>query len=202
PLPWPDSGFALHPVFIVGVALALGLSLVFFAVYLFSVSEEARRMSDALSATQMALDREQRLSALGGLAAAAAHGLGSPLGTIAVIARELDRDLPADSPLRPDVELLLSQSERCRDILAQLAARPEGGTGTPSAPVPLGELIEIAALPHRSDRAKLVVEAEPRASAPLVARSPELLHGLGNLIQNAIQFARREVRVSAGASAA
>src|SRR5690606_3611337 len=115
---WPDDGLRLRPLFILGLALALALSAVFIAVYVFSVAEEARRMSDALSATQMALAREQRVSALGALAAAAAHGLGSPLGTIAVIAKEIARDLPPDSPLRDDVDLLLSQSNRCREILA------------------------------------------------------------------------------------
>ena len=196
PLPWPDGSFALQPLFILGLALALALALVFFALYVFSVSEEARRMSDALSATQMALSREQRLSALGGLAAAAAHGLGSPLGTIAVIAKELDRDLPPDSPLRPDVELLLSQSQRCRDILAQLATRPEGDAAPPFGPLPLAELVHVAAMPHRIERVNLVIDAGPEGGTPLVARSPELLHGLANLIQNAIQFARREVRIA------
>src|SRR5215470_9045824 len=120
PLPWADRAFRLQPLFIAGLGLALGLSVLFIAVYVFSVAEEARRMSHALSASQMALDRERQLSALGALAAAAAHELGSPLGTIAVVAREIARDLPGDSPLRADVDLLLSQSQRCRDILAGL----------------------------------------------------------------------------------
>ncbi len=198
PLPWPTGEFTLEPIFILGLALALALSLVFIAVYVFRVAEEARRMSDAFAAAQMALDREQRLSALGGLAAAAAHGLGSPLGTIAVVARELDRDLPADSPLRPDVELLLSQCERCRDILTRLAARPEVDAGAPFSRMPIAHLIEEAAAPHRTGRVGLVLDAgsDGPASTPQVARSPELVHGLGNLIQNALQFARRKVRIA------
>ena len=79
-------------------------------------------MHDAYAATQLALAREQRISAVGSLAAAAAHQLGSPLATIAVVAKELARDLPSGSPYAADAELLLSQSERCRTILADLAA--------------------------------------------------------------------------------
>ena len=125
PLPWPDGAFRLEPMFILGLMLALGTAVVFIAAYVSSVSEEARRMSDALSATQMALDRERRASAVGALAAAAAHELGTPLGTIALVAHEIARELPKDSPISGDVALLQSEAKRCRDILAELAARPE-----------------------------------------------------------------------------
>jgi two-component system sensor histidine kinase RegB len=199
PLPWPDGSFEMEPLLVFGLGLALAVSTVFVAAYVFSMAEEARRMSDALAATQMALDREQRVSALGSLAAAAAHELGSPLGTIAVIAKEIARDLPPGSPLKEDAELLISQSARCRDILAGLAARPETDGGAPFSLLALPALIEVAAAPHRSDRVRLVLDGAPaegaEATPPVVARSPSALHGLGNLIQNAVQFARAEVKV-------
>lgn len=199
PLPWPDGSLEVAPLFVVGLGIALAVSTVFVATYVFSVAEEARRMSDALAATQVALDREQRLSALGSLAAAAAHELGSPLSTIAVIAKEFARDLPADSPLRADAELLISQSARCRDILAGLAARPETDGGTPYTRLALPALVEAAAAPHRSDRVELALDAAPLPGSnqppPTLARSPSFLHGLGNLIQNAVQFAHAEVQV-------
>jgi two-component system sensor histidine kinase RegB len=201
PLPWADQSFALAPLFIFGLASALGLSVVFIAGYVFSVAEEARRMSGALAASYLALDREQRVSALGALAAAAAHRLGSPLGTIAVVAKELARDLPPDSPHRADVELLLSESERCRTILTELSTRPEAGE--PLQRMPLAALVETAAAPYRAERVRLIIDAsaEPgseaaRQPAPQAPYSPELVHGLGNLLQNAIEFARSEVRVT------
>ena len=199
PLPWADQSFALAPLFIFGLASALGLSVVFIAGYVFSVAEEARRMSGALAASYLALDREQRVSALGALAAAAAHRLGSPLGTIAVIAKELARDLPADSPHWADVDLLLSESERCRTILTELSTRPEAGE--PLQRMPLAALVETAAAPYRVERVRLIIDAGPEADAarnpaPRAPHSPELVHGLGNLLQNAIEFARSEVRVT------
>ena len=201
PLPWADQSFALAPLFIFGLASALALSVVFIAGYVFSVAEEARRMSGALAASYLALDREQRVSALGALAAAAAHRLGSPLGTIAVIAKELARDLPQDSPHRADVDLLLSESERCRTILTELSTRPE--TGEPLQRMPLAALVETAAAPYRAERVRLIIDAGPevgseaaRQPAPQAPYSPELVHGLGNLLQNAIEFARSEVRVT------
>src|SRR5206468_11046020 len=107
-----------------GVWVALVLAAVFIGGYTWGVAQEARRLRDAVAATQLALAREQRISAVGALAAAAAHELGSPLATIAVVAKELVRDLPDDSPHSDDAQLLLSQSERCREILAQLARQP------------------------------------------------------------------------------
>ncbi|HYM02409.1 MAG TPA: sensor histidine kinase, partial [Stellaceae bacterium] len=120
PLPWRDLQMLPPPLYVLGVWVALVSSTVFISGYTWSVAEEARRMRDAYTATQLALAREQRISAVGGLAAAAAHQLGSPLATIAVVAKELVRDLPADSPYAEDALLLLSQSERCRTILADL----------------------------------------------------------------------------------
>ena len=157
-------------------------------------------MSDALAATQMALAREQRLSALGGLAAAAAHELGSPLGAIAVVARELHAELPADSPLRDDADLLIQESARCKDILAQLARKPESGENTgPYNCLPLSALAEAAASPFAQDAKDVTVTTEraPEDGSvePTVPRQPEILHGVGTLVQNATRFAREHITV-------
>jgi two-component system sensor histidine kinase RegB len=199
PLPWPQSGILLSPIYIAGVWVALVIAVIFIASYVSSVAKESQRMSQALAATQMALAREQQLSALGGLAAAAAHELGTPLGTIAVVARELQRELPEDSPLRDDVELLHAESLRCRSILAGLAERPAGDGGSPYHQLPMVALVEAAAAPHRRDGVDLEITAAPAvdstAPQPTVTRNAEVLHGVGTLIQNAVQFARRRVQV-------
>ena len=198
PLPWSPEVLELPAVYVLGIWTALAVASVFTSTYVWSVSEEARRMSDALAATQTLLARQQRLSDLGGLAAAAAHELGSPLATIAVVAKELSREVPPDSPLAEDVELLLSQSERCRDILAGIARAPEASGGEPFDKLPLTQIVEAAAEPYRSDGVNIIFMTASEASGPepVVARSPELLSALGTLIQNAVQFARHEVVVS------
>jgi two-component system sensor histidine kinase RegB len=111
-LPWYYGTFQLPALYVGALWLALVLGTVLVAGYAWRVADEARRLSDALAATQMALAREQQLSALGGLAAAAAHELGSPLATIAVTARELANSMPHDSPLAEDVALLVSEAAR------------------------------------------------------------------------------------------
>jgi two-component system, sensor histidine kinase RegB len=200
PLPWRSAPGPLvfPPEIVVGTWVALVLATVFTAVYTWSVVQDARRLRDAMAATQLALAREQRISAVGALAAAAAHELGSPLATIAVVAKELAHDLPPDSPYVEDAALLVSQSERCRRILAELSHRPDEDGGSPYARLPISVLVEAAAAPHQERDVRLILATTgtPAEDEPLVRRSPEILHGLNNLIQNALQFARREVTVT------
>jgi len=151
-------------------------------------------MSAALSATQLALARERRLGALGALAAAAAHELGTPLGTIALVAHELERDLRTDSHA-DDFHLLRSEAERCRAILARLA-QPEESVLGQAERLPLGALLDAIAAPHRGLdlTITIVLQGTP---APKIWRVPEIQHGLGNIIENAADFATSEVKLLA-----
>lgn len=197
PLPWRGEGLTLPPLYRAGIWLALVLSLVFTALYVFSLARQSRQLAEAYAATQSALAREQRLSALGSLAAVAAHELGSPLATISLVSKELARAVGEDDPLREDIELLREEAERCRQILAELAADPRQDSGAPYDRVPLATLVEMAAEPHRRGETEFTVARGDAATGdePQVWRSPELLHGLGTLIQNALQFA--ETRATA-----
>lgn len=199
PLPYPGPAPDLPPLFQFGIWAGLCMTSVLIAAYVMRVAQESRQIADALAAAQLGLAREQRMSAVGALAAASAHELGTPLATIAVVAKELAKDLPADSPLVEDVELLHSQSERCRDILARLARKPETDGGEPYDRLPLSGLVEAAATPHRTSGIALDIVRQPSAGIhePMFRRSPEIIHGLGNLLQNALQFARSRVTVTA-----
>ena len=200
PLPWRETGFLLPDIYRAGIWIALVLAVCFLALYVSFLAKESRQMVDALSATQMALAREQRLSALGALAAAAAHKLGSPLATIAVVAREIERelspDLPSESPLRSDVRILREETARCRDILTELARRPGEEAPEPGDPlnrIPVTTLVEVAAAPFLREGVDFQIRIAPSLDVtdePLVPRLPETVHGLGTLIQNAVQFAR------------
>ena len=206
PLPWAEGGFSVPQVYVLGTWVALAVGIVFFAIYTWRVAEEARRMANALTASQLALAREQQFAALGGLAAAAAHELGSPLGTIAVVSGEIARDLPADSPIFEDVRLLISETARCRDILAELSDRSDDGEdrSSPFALLPFHALVQVAADRHHQDHVTFSFEEMPirddndKGAEPVVVRSPEIIHGIGNIIQNAVQFARSTVYISSG----
>tara|TARA_B100000886_G_scaffold340535_1_gene310933 strand:- start:5739 stop:7055 length:1317 start_codon:yes stop_codon:yes gene_type:complete len=198
PLPWNNHFPPFPPTYILGVWVSLAIGVLFFAFYTFRVAEEARQLSEALYATQMALAREQQLSAMGMLAAAAAHELGSPLGTIAVAAGEISRELPEGSPLAEDIGLLVSETHRCRDILAALAQRPEGDAVAFSQ-VPLSAVVEHSASMHKTDDVKIVFNLHPYNNKeniePKIRSAPEIIHGFGNLTHNAVQFAVKEVNI-------
>jgi len=198
PLPGSEMGLELPGLYGWGLWTAVVIGTLFLAVYAGSLAAESRRMSNALSATQLALAREQQLSAVGGLAAAAAHELGSPLSTILVTATELSRDLPADDPRAEDVILLRTEARRCRDILAELALQPATDDGRdPYARTPLSAMVRAAADRHREDGVALMIDAasDDDSPEPVIANSAEFNHGLGNIIQNAVQFARDSVAI-------
>ena len=201
-LPLPGQGPLpqLPTIYVLGVWTALAIGIMFFASYTWRVAQAARELSDGLFATQQALAREQRLSAMGAIAAAAAHDLGSPLGTIAVVSRELSRDLPEDSQIADDVALLLTETNRCRDILAALAHNPEGDDA-PFSAVPVSAVVEMATTRHQIDRISTVfntmpIDVDGKSNEPVIGYIPEIIHGIGSLAQNAIQFANSEVILS------
>lgn len=208
PLPWSMPGFALPPLYVTGMWIALALGAVFVTIYAWRVAAESRRMSDALAETQMALAKEQRLSALGTLAAAAAHELGTPLGTITVVAKELSRELPATGAVADDVRLLIAETQRCRDILAQLSRRPEGERDPHLHRLPAPALLDTIAAPHRRREGVVVtVETAPGrgldgTTPPVLPHVPEIAHGLGNLVENAVDFARSRVTITVAWTAA
>ena len=204
PLPWPTGQALLLPeLYQAGIWTALVIGIGFTSVYAWRIASESARMSAGLAATQLALSREHRLGALGALATAAAHELGTPLGTIAVVARELERALPENSTEVEDVRLLRDQAERCRAIIARLANPEEALLGA-TARLPLGAFLDDIANAHRGEDLEIRITVSPPQNpskidepVPQVWRAPELLHGLGNIIENAADFARSLVAVEA-----
>ncbi len=197
PLPWAgDQSIELPPLYIVGIWLSILLAIGFIGANAWQIAEEARLLADALAATEIVLEREQHLSQLDGLAAAAAHELGTPLATISVVSRELERAVPAGSPLADDVKLLREQAQRCRDILGKITELP--ASGSPFDRMPLSSLLEEVIAPHRSFGIVIdLVLPDDRSAEPVGARSPGILYGLGNLVENAVDFARARVEVVA-----
>ena len=206
PLPWFHHSNLLLPFpYVMGVWAAVVSGILFIGFYSWRTAEEARRMAEALAAAEMVLAREQKLSALDGLAAAAAHGLGTPLATIAVVTKELMRDAKPTDPHYDDVVLLRAQAERCREILAELAGGGEQHDLIVSR-LTLSHLIEEVVAPHRlvavpiEVRTSAVEDVAPRSAAaqePVAERNPGVIYGLGNLVENAIDFAATKVEVEA-----
>lgn len=194
PLPWfPGTTLSMPMIYVAGMWMAVVSSIAFTAIYAYRVAEEARLLANALSATELILQREQHLSALDGLAAAAAHELGTPLATIALVAKEMERALGTDSRFREDVVLLRSQSQRCREILKRLTSMSTESEAH-LASLPLTSLIEEVIAPHRDFGIDIVLEPGRREGPePVGRRNPGVIYGLGNLVENAVDFAREQV---------
>jgi two-component system sensor histidine kinase RegB len=204
PLPWrADEQFDIPMLYEIGIFAAVVSCMTFLALYAWRLSKEARQMSAALTATELVLAREQKLHALDGLAAAAAHELGTPLSTIVLVTKELERELRGDSQHGEDLALLRAQAERCREILRKLTLRPSEQDPL-HASLSVRELIEEAAEPHRTQRVEIVVDARPAAAEqtpapnePIGERRPGMIYGLSNIVENAVDFARHRVEIGA-----
>jgi two-component system sensor histidine kinase RegB len=198
PLPWIGGGaLELPPLYEVGVWAALAVSAAFVTLYAYRVAAEARQTASALSAAELVLARAQHLSQLDGLAAAAAHELGTPLATVALVVREMAAaDGPRDEAFADDLRLLEESVDRCRAILAKLSA-PSDLSKQPLDVTSPVELAELAATPHRAAGVSITVTGEGPDPPPQCPRNPGVLFGLGALIENAVGFAASSVTIRA-----
>ncbi len=197
PLPWHiESGFDLPEIYTFGGWIALMVGIGFSSLYTWGAALETRRMSEALASTQAVLADEQKLAALGSLAAAAAHELGTPLATIQITAKEMLREIPPKSPLAEDAALLHSQAERCRDILHQLSSRGDEKDPVHNS-LSFEDLISEAASPYFSESGpvKIDIHIDGHEPSPRLARQAELIFSLKNFIENAMDFAHSMVKI-------
>ncbi|OKL44429.1 ActS/PrrB/RegB family redox-sensitive histidine kinase [Pseudovibrio exalbescens] len=197
PLPWyGGETLQMPPVYTVGIWVSLLCSMFFMATYALRIASEARQLSNALAASDMVLAHQQHLSALDGLATAAAHELGTPLGTIYLTAKELATEFEEGDPLREDAELVYMQAQRCRDILQKLTSL-SSDTDQHFQRMPLSQLLEEVSQPHRGLGIHIDVVLEGDGPEPVGQRNPGIAYGLGNILENAVDFARRTVELKA-----
>ena len=199
PLPWaPGEVFVFPLAYRVGLVLALMTGIGFVTAYAYQAATGASRMELALNVTETVLAREQRLSALGALAASAAHELGTPLATIAIVAKEIAREAPP-GPLRDDAWLLVTQTDRCRDILKRLAETPDAADEVHERMSLIQFVTEVVEryANETAVQVEAVVTGPPGVPAPDLWRRPEVLHAMTSIVENAFDFARKEILVTA-----
>ncbi|MBR9650398.1 sensor histidine kinase RegB [Thalassovita aquimarina] len=197
-----EQGFIMRvpDIFVFGNWIATVIAIIFLGAYSRRVTVEMHAMSDALQATYMALSREQKLTDIGGVVAAAAHELGTPLATIKLTSSELIYDLDDRPDLQEDARLIREQADRCRDILHSMGRAGKDDLHLRQAP--LMAVLREAAEPHM-DRGKVLhfdqasEDLDP-LEQPSILRRPEIIHGVRNLIQNGVDFAARNVWIEAG----
>ena len=198
PLPWDQDMVKLPSLYVAGLWMSLVLSTIFIGGYVWWVASAARNLSEALSEAQLAVAEEQQAVALGSLATAAAHKLGSPLNTITVISHELSREITEDDPIYEDVQLLRAEAERCRVILGSLEDYKSQSKPDFETELPINVLIED--LLHERFDADLVEvnvthDAVSMDEVPIATRRAEFIQAIEDILQNAHQFARSKIIV-------
>lgn len=198
PLRFADGSELVIPrLFAFGFWLSIVIGILFLGLYSRRVATEMRHMSEALLATQMALAREQKLTDLAGVVAAAAHELGTPLATIKLVSAELIEELDGQPELQDDARLIRQQADRCRDILRDMGRAGKDDLHLRQAP--LSAVLREAAEPHLARGKRVEFAFAPvqdgEEAQPSILRRPEIIHGLRNLVQNAVDFARTTVWV-------
>ena len=196
PLPWfAGERIVLPNLLVLANWSAVMATLGFVTVYVWKVAEENRELGESLTATELAMEREQHLSALDGRAAGAAHELGTPLATIALVAKEMERALAPDDPSAEDVALIRSQAQRCREILQRLTSL--SSEDQQLATLGVGPLVDEVTAPHREFGVLIETGVGGTGPEPTMRRSAGVLHGLGNLVENAVDFAEERVTFEA-----
>lgn len=196
PLPWETQGLELPLALKIGSGMALATAIIFIALYVASVAKEGRRLVNALHASTLALVREQRLASLGALAAAAAHELGSPLTTITLIINDLQDEVKNPSH-QADLALIKEQLNRCRHILEELAKNFAGEKTLPYDILALQATLQLVAARLSPDLTKsLQIQVVSSGKEPILHLTPELVHGLNNILQNGWQFAKSTLHIA------
>ena len=175
--------------------IAIIIGLVFLSYFGIRFSGESKRRTDAINKVQQVLAKEYELESLGGQAAAAAHSLGTPLATINVVATELKKELGKDNEYKKDLELLISQTKRCGEILKQISRKKIKDDEFFSKTTIENLLSEIIDSFKETSSKKLILNLDEDEQKFEYQRSPELIYGLRNFIGNAVKFAKTTVEV-------
>ena len=196
PLPGLDSNiFSVPNYYTIGILISILIGLVFLSYFGIRFAGETKKRSEALNKLQEVISKEYELESLGGQAAAAAHSLGTPLATIAVVAKELKKEIGNDKEYSKDIDLLISQTKRCSEILKKISKKQIEEDSFFSL-IKLEDLIEeiINSFKETSSK-KIELYVENDRNKINTRRTPEIIYGLRNFIGNAVKFSKSRVKI-------
>jgi len=188
--------FNFPEYYLTGALASIIIGLVFLSYFGIRFTGETKKRSEALDKLQQVMAKEYELDSLGGLAAAAAHSLGTPLATISVVAKELKKEIGDSSKHSKDLDLLISQAKRCSNILKQISKKEISDDQFINL-IKVEDLLEeiIISFEENTDKKITLVENEDKNKIN-IKRSPEIVYGLRNFIGNAVKFADKEVQIT------
>jgi len=187
--------FNFPEYYLEGILISIIIGLIFLSYFGIRFSGETKKRSEALEKLQQVMAREYQLDSLGGLAAAAAHSLGTPLATISVVAKELKKEIGGESKHTKDLELLVSQSKRCSEILRRIS-RKEIEDDQFINIVKVEDLLEEIIISFKeTSNVKINLISKEDKNKINIKRAPELVYGLRNFIGNAVKFSKTKVEI-------
>ena len=196
PLPGIHDGNVIFPkLYLIGYFIAIIIGLIFLSYFGIRFAGESKRRSDAVNKLQQVIAKEYELESLGGQAAAAAHSLGTPLATISVVSKELKKELKNNKEVSKDIDLLISQTKRCGEILKQISKKQISEDVFLSKTSLESLLSEVIDSFQETSSKKIELVASEDENKVNFKRSPELIYGLRNFIGNAVKFSKSKVEI-------
>ena len=197
PLPGLDSNiFSVPNYYTIGILISILIGLIFLSYFGIRFAGETKKRSEALNKLQEVISKEYELESLGGQAAAAAHSLGTPLATITVVAKELKKEIGNDKEYSKDIDLLISQTKRCSEILKKISKKQIKDDIFLSSITFENLLEEIINSFKETSSKKIDLVVENDKNKISIQRTPEIIYGLRNFIGNAIKFSKSKVKIN------
>jgi len=196
PIRWEET-FIVPIYFTYGLTLSLIISLIFISIYVYLFANSSRRISEALSQTRSALANQKKVSEIGSLSAAAVHELSTPLNTIFLILNDLleEESVKNNNDIKKEIDLLKSQADRCRNILLTLSKNPENLKDNFFNKTTISNLLKINFDKFNDKKIILKINLRSKENEPLILFKDEIVYGIGNIIQNAVQHANSKIYV-------
>jgi len=196
-LPHPDQlHFHVPDYYLFAIPLSIIIGLIFLVYFGFKFGEESRIRKRAYDKIQELMAKENELLSLGGQAAAAAHSLGTPLSTILLTAKELQKEFTNNPKITKDIELLVSQSNRCREILKKLSLNPNIEDNFLNIKISLSEYVNEIVRSYKEISKKIFVVNFDNYNNPInINKSIEIVYGLRNFIGNANKFSKKKIEI-------
>ena len=196
-LPHPgELHFHVPDYYLYAIPISILIGLLFLVYFAVQFGEQNRKRKKAFDKIQEIMAKENELLSLGGQAAAAAHSLGTPLSTILLTAKELKKEFKHDNKLNKDLDLLVSQSKRCSEILKKLSLNPRINDEFINANLNLSDyILEIVKSFREISKKKFEVNTEKFTNKITINKSPEIIYGLRNFIGNANKFTKNKIKI-------
>jgi two-component system, sensor histidine kinase RegB len=198
PLPYPiNEHFHVSEYYYYSIPISLIIALIFLNYFALTFGKESRVRKEALNKMEEIMSKEHELLSLGGQAAAAAHSLGTPFSTMKIISADLLKQFKNDEEVRKDIELLVSQIERCSEILKKLTLNPTIEDDFIDKDLTIGDyIIEIVKSFQEISKKEFIVNFDQNSNSFSIAKSIEIVYGLRNFIGNANKFAKSKIFIN------